>query len=249
MNGVQRHYDTLLGQAYEWSVSRSGDAFTSAAAWLARHRLDTAHRYLDLGAGFGAHSVSLARLGKDVTAVEANGSLAGRLRDVARSEGLNISVHEDDLLASVQAATAASWDVVLCLRDTLCLLDSFAEIERLFEAAARVLNPGGIMVVSYRDATAFAASGVGRFIEVARDETRIMQCMLEALDPQHLRVTDILTEVGPSGPTTRISDYVKLRVAPVQLNDAASRAGLRLVQEVQEDGFVVQSWKRPVDGL
>lgn len=244
MNGVQHHYDTLLGSTFEWSLSTSGDPFASATAWLSRHSLLSGGSYLDLGAGFGAHAIPLARHAKAVTAIEANHALASRLRDVASRERLDIDVVENDLLASIERAPSASWDTLLCLRDTLCLLEKIDDVDRFFVAAARVLKAGGLAVVSYRDTTTFRATGTARFLEVARDEKRVMHCLLEEIDPRHLRVTDILTEVGPLGPTTQMSDYVKLRIAPHELNQLAMRVGLSLENTVNDSGFVVQSWRR-----
>jgi hypothetical protein len=61
---AKQHYDQRLGEHYAWSVAAGGDPFDRAATWLARHDLLGHARYLDLGAGFGAHSVPLARAGK-----------------------------------------------------------------------------------------------------------------------------------------------------------------------------------------
>jgi hypothetical protein len=64
-----------------------------------------------------------------------------------------------------------------------------------------------------------------------------MHCLLEPLDAERLRVTDIVTEVGPDGPRTRVGDYVKLRVSPERLVATANAAGLELTERTDERGM------------
>ena len=244
MSDVQRHYETLLGPVYEWSVSGAGDPFKNAAAWLAALRLDRGASYLDLGAGFGAHVLPLARAGKSVTAVDLDESLLKQLRDRLDGEGLHASLHRREILEFLRTAPPTNWDVVLCLGDTLCHLPSILAVREFLSASARVLKPGGLLALSYRDSTRLAAEGTARFREVARDDKRVMHCLIEPLDAEHLRVTDILTEVGPQSLNTRISDYIKVRIAPEQLSALATQVGLVVESEDQDRGFVVQVLSR-----
>jgi SAM-dependent methyltransferase len=107
MATAQQHYDNLLGEHYAWSVAGAGDPFERAAAWLTRHDLFRFACYLDLGAGFGAHTVPLARAGKAVTAVDFHAGLLADLRTAAPS----VETHQADLVAFVEAATGlpARW--------------------------------------------------------------------------------------------------------------------------------------------
>jgi SAM-dependent methyltransferase len=106
---AKQHYDELLGDHYTWSVAGSGDPFAHGAAWLAEHRLLGFERYLDLGAGFGAHVVPLARAGKHVTAVDFHAGLLAELRAAAPS----VATHEADLVAFLESAAsplAPTWE-------------------------------------------------------------------------------------------------------------------------------------------
>lgn len=240
-NGVERHYERLLASVYAWSVSVAGDPFSRAHDCLTRAALLDGASYLDLGAGFGAHALVLARAGKTVTAVDTSAALLADLERTSHAEALRIETHRADLLEFLRGAAAdRTWDVILCLGDTLTHLPSHDAVRTLFELIAAHLTPAGRAAISYRDSTNFSATGTARFIPVARDHTRTMHCFLEPIDEDRLRVTDIVTEVGPNGPETRLSDYVKLRLAPTWVRSAAEAAGLALVNDFEDRGMVTQ---------
>jgi SAM-dependent methyltransferase len=243
VNTAKRHYEALLGSIYRWSVSAAGDPVARAAAWLARYELDRAETYLDLGAGFGAHTLALARAGKRVTAVDFDSGLLDELRGALGEHAERVSVKEAELCEFVRTSEDG-WDVILCAGDTLTHLPARSDVAELIAGCRDRLTPAGKLALAYRDSTDFAAEGSARFLEVARDETRSMHCLLEPLDEEHLRVTDIVTDVGPDGPRTRISDYVKLRLAPALVEDYAARAGLRLLVSDEERGMTTQIFAR-----
>lgn len=67
------------------------------AAWtaaLARHLPEPPAKVLDVGAGTGFLSLSMARLGHDVTALDLSAGMLGRLRESAEREKLEIAVVE-----------------------------------------------------------------------------------------------------------------------------------------------------------
>jgi SAM-dependent methyltransferase len=243
MNDVKHHYAELLGPVYTWYTSRAGDPVERAAAWLERHRLDGFATYLDLGAGSGAHVLALLRAGKRVTAVDFDAGLVAELRAGAAEHAGRLSLHQADLLAFVRDAANASFDVILCAGDTLTHLPTFEDVAALARESARCLAPGGRLALAYRDSTRFAAEGVGRFIEVARDARRTMHCLLEPVDAEHLRVTDMVTDVEADGPRTRLSDYLKLRIAPERIVSMAAAAGLKLVERTEERGMTTLCFK------
>lgn len=245
MSGAKQHYEALLGGVYAWSVTGGGDPHERAASWIARHGFDGGTSYLDLGAGFGAHVLPLVRAGKRVTAVDFDATLLTQLADGLGDQAGQVSIHEDDLLHFLRAAGAASWDVILCLGDTLTHLPDVTAVQDLLAEGARHLATGGRLALAYRDSTRFAAEGVARFIPVARDEKRTMHCLLEPIDDEHLRVTDIVTDVLADGPRTRISDYVKLRLAPARVASWAREAGLETLRETEERGLVTQIFAKP----
>jgi SAM-dependent methyltransferase len=240
MTAAKQHYDQLLGAHYTWSVAGAGDPFERAAAWLARHGLDRAVRYLDLGAGFGAHAVPLARAGKTVTAVDFHAGLLAELHAAAPS----VSTHEADLVAFLEAA-ATRWDAVLCLGDTLTHLPDPAAVQRLLAGAARVLAPGGVLALAYRDYSGPPRTGLDRFLPVRHGAQRALVCCIEVIDAGHLSVTDIVTTAGPDGLRTQLSAYAKLRLAPATVATWAAAAGLALDRDATDQGMQIQVFRAP----
>lgn len=236
MSEVKRHYAELLGPVYTWYTSIAGDPAVRAASWLERYGLTAYETYLDLGAGSGAHARALLGAGKRVTAVDFDARLLGELSAATHAHAERLSLAETDLLAYLRGAEQR-FDVILCVGDTLTHLAAESSVVELVERSARLLTTGGRLALSYRDSTRFAAEGVRRFIEVARDRQRTLHCLLEPIDAGHLRVTDIVTELEADGPRTRLSDYVKLRIAPERLLEAARVAGLELERRGDENGL------------
>jgi 2-polyprenyl-3-methyl-5-hydroxy-6-metoxy-1,4-benzoquinol methylase len=240
MSDTKQHYAKLLGSVYRWFVSAAGDPVARARGFIARYELARGATCLDLGAGFGQHTLALLEAGKRVTAVDFDPTLLAELRAAAAAapDAARLEVREADLLDFLRTAGDTRWDTILCLGDTLTHLPTMAAAETLILECARHLDPAGRLALSYRDSTAFTATGSARFREVARDSTRTMHCLLEPVDDEHLRVTDLVTELHPDGPRTRISDYVKLRIAPARLLAWAAAAGLALERQGEEAGML-----------
>jgi SAM-dependent methyltransferase len=245
MTAARDHYDTLLGEVYSWSVAAPGDPFARAERWLKRHALDRASCYLDLGAGFGAHTVPLARAGKKVTAVDSSAMLVAELKATLRGQLDQVEIYEGNLLHFLENAHPRRWEVILCLGDTLAHLPRMSDVPHFLSQARSRLVPWGRLAITYRDSTTFAAQGTSRFFPVAKDEHRTMHCLLEPIDDEHLRVTDIVTEVHPEGPRTRLGDYVKLRIAPASVTEWAQGAGFVVEEEAQEEEMTYQLLRRP----
>ena len=168
MNTTQRHYETLLGEVYSWSVGVRGDPFERAAEWLARFKLDGAATSLDLGAGFGAHVVPLARAGSSVTAVDFDRTLLSQLQSTLGGLVKHVSVHQADLVDFVRAAKEQRWDLILCAGDTITHLPELSAVRELISLCAQHLRAGGALALQFRDSTGLALEGTSRFLEVAR---------------------------------------------------------------------------------
>jgi SAM-dependent methyltransferase len=224
MATVRDHYASHLAPIYLWMAG----GFEHAVA-LGKSDLDAlgikagANMIaLDLGAGFGMHAIALARAGCAVTAVDDSSALLDELR--ARGAGLPIRVIEGDLLRVADYVSAAP-DIVLCMGDTLTHIQTREEIAGLFADVSRVLAPGGLFAMTFRDYTT-AATGERRFIPVRSDELRIHTCFLEE-GPTHMVVHDIVHErVGDSW-RMKVSSYRKLRLSAQWVLDALQSVGLR----------------------
>jgi SAM-dependent methyltransferase len=105
---------------------------------------------LDAACGIGTQALGLAQLGYDVTASDLSPAAVARARVEARTRGLTIDFAVADLrrLSSVIHGQFAA--VVACDNAIPHLL-SDAEIAVAFTECRRLLEPGGVLLVSVRD--------------------------------------------------------------------------------------------------
>jgi len=235
MTTVAEHYANHLGPIYLWMVGGSDAALQAGSVEIEalNLRLTDGAVVLDLGAGFGMHSIPLARRGARVMAIDTSTEL---LRTLAELGGdLSIQAINDDLLAFPSHITEVP-SAILCMGDTITHLPERCAVESLIERAAAELAPGGMFVVALRD---YSATLVGdqRFIPVRSDETRILTCFLE-YEPEVVLVHDILHQRTQEGWQTRVSHYRKLRLLPEQLIASLESHGFNVRREVGMKGMV-----------
>ncbi len=225
MNSSEQHYAGHLASYYSWSVGGAPAAIARAEAELTALGVELSYgaRVLDLGAGFGAHAIALARRGARVTAVDTSSDLLEELHELA--EGLEVTTVAADIVAWIEEATD-SFDAVLCMGDTLTHLASSEHARRLLEAAAARLAPRGTLLVTLRDYTR-AELGSDFHVVVRSEPERIATCVVEHR-PEGVLVRDLLHEYVDSNWHVRTSRYVKLRLAPLELSRWLEGSGLSL---------------------
>ncbi len=233
---VSDHYDRLLGPVYSWMVGDPEAAIASADAELKGLGLfsSTAGTAVDLGAGFGMHSLPLARRGFKVVAVDSYEPLLQELR--SRAGSLAVRTVNADLVDFVNQLALPA-DVILCMGDTLTHLPDAASVELLFAGVAAALAPGGVFVTTFRDYASALLQGDGRFILVRADANRILTCFLEYAD-ETIRVHDVLHERAAQKWQLRVSSYPKLRLAPSWVVKQLASRGLSVRQEAGPGGMV-----------
>ena len=220
MASVFDHYETLLAPIYSWMAGGIDHALSVGTADV--HEFLGAPGYaVDLGAGFGMHSIPLARAGFQVLAIDTSAQLLAQLR--RHRVDLPVRVVQANLNDFAQHLSGPA-DLILCMGDTLTHLQSMNEIEQLLGNVAASLRPGGRFVATFRDYRRLPM-GDQRFIAVRGDPQRIHTCFLEE-KPEHVVVHDIIHECGPQGWSMKVSSYEKLRVSAGALSQMAEAAGL-----------------------
>jgi SAM-dependent methyltransferase len=235
MASVADHYRSHLAPVYAWMSGGFGAALARGEAEIGALFPDLPKGSLavDLGCGFGMHSIALARRGSSVLALDSSDYLLDELK--AHAGALPIAAVEDDLLA-FQRHLDRPPDVILCMGDTLTHLPDRSAVLQLFTLAAASLRPGGRFVLTFRDYTKPLA-GNGRFIPVKSDADRILVCFLEyAAD--HVDVHDLLHERNGDAWQLRVSTYRKVRLAPQWVSASLQDLGFAVSAEPGPSGMV-----------
>jgi SAM-dependent methyltransferase len=133
--------------------------FARTVEILERYLPPTPARIADVGAGPGAYSIWLARLGHQVIARDLMPVHIGQLRSDARDQGLLIEAEVGD--ARELSVADASVDVVLLFSPLYHLITSAARVQCLREAA-RVVHLGGIVAAAAISRWAVLLDGVLR---------------------------------------------------------------------------------------
>jgi SAM-dependent methyltransferase len=227
MTAVAVHYEKHLGPVYTWMIGDLEAAFARGRTELDELGLEPSANgtAIDLGAGFGLHSVPLAERGYAVTAIDSYKPLLDELR--SRSAALPIDAVEGQISA-FRAYVHRPVDVILCMGDTLTHLPDFVDVDSLLDGVADALRAGGVFATTFRDYASNPLQGDDRFIPVRSDENRILTCFLE-YGADRVIVHDLLHEREKDRWRQRVSSYSKLRLNPE-----------RVVERLTKLGFVVR---------
>ncbi|MES1156135.1 MAG: bifunctional 2-polyprenyl-6-hydroxyphenol methylase/3-demethylubiquinol 3-O-methyltransferase UbiG [Alphaproteobacteria bacterium] len=124
---------------------------------------------LDLGCGGGLVSAPLARLGADVTGLDASDEAIGAARAYAESAGLAINFEVGT--AEALAARGAQFDLVTALE----IVEHVADVGAFLGAAQALVKPGGLIFISTINRTpkarALAITGAERILRWAPEGT------------------------------------------------------------------------------
>ena len=223
---AQSHYENHLAAFYAWMSGNFETKQQEQQDWFSGHGvLPRGNKVaIDLGAGHGLQSVSLAKLGFTVFAVDFNQHLLSELN--ARAKGLPVRTVLADLKNVPQYATDA--ELITCMGDTLTHLDSIETVRNLIQQWFALLPAGGRIALSFRDLTE-ELFGEQRFIPVKADDQRIHTCFLE-YEPGFVRVYDQLLEKQNGEWVQKVSSYRKLRMGADLVKEMLAGAGFRVVQ-------------------
>src|ERR1700678_888150 len=240
---VRDHYADHLGPVYTWMVGDIDVALSRSAVELDALPLPAkvGGTAVDLGAGFGLHTLPLARRGFSVVAMDTCDSLLQELE--ARKESLPIHAVNADLSA-FREHVGSPIDVILCMGDTLTHLPSLSSVESLFADVAARLGYGGLFVATFRDYVSTPLQGDGRFILVRSDAERILTCFLEYADTT-VTVHDLLHQREGGPWRLLVSSYSKLRLSPQWVVERLCSLGLSVLLDAAPGGMIRVTARKP----
>jgi 2-polyprenyl-3-methyl-5-hydroxy-6-metoxy-1,4-benzoquinol methylase len=239
------HYATLLAPIYRWMLGDFPSAIERSRAELRDLGVGAARpgaRALDLGAGLGLQTLPLVELGYEVTAVDGSEALLSELS--AACPDANV-VRAD--MAAVSGFFAGTYDVVVCMGDTLTHLRSDEEVRTVLGAASDHLAPGGLLLLTFRDYTGAPRRSTDRFLLVRGDAERVLTCFLD-YGADRVLVTDVVHELSAGQWSMRASEYEKLRLAPSAVTSGLSALGLSVERCESRGGRVAIAARRAPTG-
>jgi len=223
---VTTHYEALLASRYTWMMGGLDGCVSAARALLDGVGLtDEGHgTVLDLGGGAGYHARVLASRGFSVVAVDTSETLLKELAEVCA--GLSVTAIQADLMDESKYAERGPFVLILCVGDTLTHLSSKKDVDRLIRSAARLLVPGGALLLQFREQERELTPQESVFT-MRSERDRIMQCVLH-FEPDRVWVTDTVHEWNGQVWITTKSTYPKLRLSTDEILDIATTAGLNV---------------------
>lgn len=229
------HYENHLARFYSWMVGNFSEKQQAQEDFFVRNGITPKGNKIaiDIGAGNGLQSISLAKLGFEVIAVDFNRQLLDEL--ISNKKDLNIETVCNDA-GNFFLNFNGHADVIVCMGDTVTHLETFDHAEQLLANISRHLAPGGWTVISFRELTA-ELKGPERFIPVRSDETRILTCFLEFF-PNHVMVHDILHEWQSGTWIQKTSCYPKLRLSEAYVIETLDRNKIKLLSTQCISGMI-----------
>lgn len=233
---AKEHYDSHLADFYEWMSGDFEIRQTEQQRFFEQHNISPRinKSAIDLGAGHGLQSISLAKLGFNVTAFDFSKKLISDLN--YRSKVYSIRTIESDITDFYKYVERAG--VIVCMGDTISHLDTFESLCKLIEDCYEKLDDEGRLILSFRD-YGTELTDIQRFISVKSDDQRILTCVLEYFEHQ-VKVTDLLYEKDLSSNDwiQKVSSYMKLRVTHSGVSETLSNTGFKILSDESIDRMI-----------
>ena len=151
---------------------------------------------IDVGCGGGLLAEPMARMGFDVTAIDASSENIGTARAHAEPQGLDIA-YRAATVEQLEAEGTGPFDVVL----TMEVIEHVADPEAFIRSCSRLVAPGGMLVVATLNRTLkglllgkFAAEYVLRWVPAGTHDWR------QFLKPDEIRLMLSKEPVAVTGP-------------------------------------------------
>jgi ubiquinone/menaquinone biosynthesis C-methylase UbiE len=218
--------------AYDYLIERPvAEECAGMAAALARRGVGPGASLLDAGCGTGRYAVELARHGFLVTGIDRSSALLAEARRRPVDASARVRFEPGDLLA---LPGGAAFDAIVC-RGVLNDLVEPAERAAVFAAFARVLRPGGTLLLDVRDWEASVAAKTARPVSercVVTPRGRLVFRSVTRLDPatRRLLVAERHTLTTESGDVTARHDFVMRCWSREELDGLLRAAGFEAME-------------------
>jgi len=222
MSTVKEHYENVLSEVYVWMFGGFDNALKKNADFFKIHKISPARSGLaiDLGAGCGFQSIPLAEAGFNVTAIDLDNKLLNVLEN--RSAKLPIKIVQGDLV-DFDKHTKGNAELIVCMMDTLCHLESKDKVKPLFKKVIVSLEERGRLIVTFRDLS-FELPELDRFIPVKSDDDTVFTCFLE-YEPETVKVHDLVHRKKDGNWSLNKSYYRKLRLSKEWVEEQLTTIG------------------------
>ena len=229
------HYAFHLANFYSWMIGDFNEKQKAQEDFLNRNGIAPirSNIAIDLGAGNGLQSVSLAKLGFEVIAVDFNSQLLDELR--LNRKDLNVTLFCDDIINFLETF-GRNADAIVCMGDTITHLETNDRLETLLKKISKCLVPGGKVVISFRELIT-ELKGEERFIPVRSDSNKILTCFLEYF-PNHVMVHDILHERQSDKWIQKVSSYPKLRLSEAGIASILEKNSIKVLSAQRLSGMI-----------
>ncbi|MEU8521311.1 methyltransferase domain-containing protein [Streptomyces sp. NBC_01216] len=164
-----------------------------------------ARRVLDVAAGTGYHSITLAQQGFDITAADGSAEMIERTRRNAERHGQSFRILRADW-RGLREHVDGRYDAVICLGSSFPHLFQESDRRAVLEEFHEALNPGGILIVDHRNFDAirrhryqssgnYYYCGTGAEVTVAHVDERLCRFRYDFPDggTHHLEVYPVLS--------------------------------------------------------
>jgi 2-polyprenyl-3-methyl-5-hydroxy-6-metoxy-1,4-benzoquinol methylase len=235
MSSVSEHYENHLAKYYTWIFGGLDLQIEENRKFFARHNIQPIGSGLafDLGAGCGFQSIPLAELGFRVVALDLSSKLLAQLK--TNAAGLAVETICDDL-SNFTGYDRGAIELLVCMGDTLTHLESLDRVQKLLTRAFTALEPGGRLILSFRNLTQ-ALSELDRFIPVRSDERTIFTCFLE-YEKDAVKVNDIVYEKTGNQWVMKKSFFRKLRLCPNWTRNHLQEIGFNIEFYNEQSGMI-----------
>ncbi len=109
-------------------------------------------KILEIACGTGTHAIEFSRLGYNVTAIDYSEDMLVCARKKAKKSNMDIVFYNQDM--SRLSIEGASFDVSVCLFDSIGYVKSNEAIDDVFLGVRKYLRPGGLFIFEFWHAAA-----------------------------------------------------------------------------------------------